>query len=462
MKCPAQPKGNFIMTRNIEKTVISGKFIRFVILILLFGYFAEVLIARDTSQAAYYYKPTQYPDHIIISWSDDPASTQSVNWRSDVSITTAYAEIAKADASPNFIYTAKRIPAKTESFSFADNKANFHSATFTGLQSNAMYIYRVGSEGRWSEWFQFRTAEKQPKPFKFIYLGDGQEHVLSLWSQAIRAAYKAAPEARFIIHGGDLVNDARAYDAWHEWFAAAGWINATIPIMPAIGNHEYWDGNWEERFFTPYWRPHFTLPLNGISELPETNYYFDFQGARFIILNSNLEREKQARWLEGILKNNPNNWTIIVFHHPIYCGAANRDYPEIRNVWNPIFKKYKVDLILTGHDHTYARGNNPEQLAIKSKNSTDPVYVVSVSGPKLYHINQNRWMDRAAENTMLYQIISIDNNTLDYKTYTITDELYDAFRIERSSSGKKTFKDLQPRDFPERTFKNTLGRPEEK
>ncbi|MDD5062868.1 MAG: hypothetical protein PHN44_11365, partial [Candidatus Marinimicrobia bacterium] len=87
------------MTRNIEKTVISGKFIRFVILILLFGYFSEVLIARDTSQAAYYYKPTQYPDHIIISWSDDPASTQSVNWRSDVSITTAYAEIAKADAS---------------------------------------------------------------------------------------------------------------------------------------------------------------------------------------------------------------------------------------------------------------------------------------------------------------------------------------------------------------------------
>ncbi|MCK9484550.1 MAG: hypothetical protein M0R34_09315, partial [Candidatus Marinimicrobia bacterium] len=89
-------------------------------------------------------------------------------------------------------------------------------------------------------------------------------------------------------------------------------------------------------------------------------------------------------------------------------------------------------------------------------------YVVSVSGPKLYHINQNRWMDRAAENTMLYQIISIDNNTLDYKACTITDELYDAFRIERSSSGKKTFKDLQPRDFPERTFKNTLGRPEEK
>jgi len=450
------------MTRNIEEAKFRVSILGFVILTLLFGQLATVAIARDTSQAAYFPDPTQYPDHIILSWSDDPASTQSVTWRTDTSIAQAYAEIASADASPNFIYTIKRVSARTELLNFDGKNSNFHSVTFTGLQSNALYVYRVGCEKRWSEWFQFRTADQQPLPFKFIYLGDGQEDVLSLWSRVIRAAYKAAPEARFIIHGGDLVNDARAYNAWSEWFAAAGWINATVPIMPSIGNHEYYNGNWGERFFTPYWQPHFTLPLNGINELPETNYYFDFQRSRFIILNSNFEREKQAQWLEEILKNNPNNWTIIVFHHPIYCGAANRDYPEIRNVWNPIFKKYKVDLILTGHDHTYARGNNPERLTFKPKDPTGPVYVVSVSGPKLYHINPNRWMDRAAENTQLYQIISVDENSIDYKAFTVTDELYDEFRIVRHSSGKKTFKDLQPRDYPERTFNNTLPRPEKK
>ncbi|HPC36244.1 MAG TPA: metallophosphoesterase family protein [Candidatus Marinimicrobia bacterium] len=449
------------MQKITRKIMTWGNLLELIMIILVLSQFSSVLIARDTSMAVYHPDPTQYPDHIILSWSDDPTSTQSVTWRTDTSIKSAYAEIARADASPNFVYQAQRVPARTELLNFDGKSANYHSVTFKGLQSNTIYVYRVGSEKRWSEWFQFRTASKKPEPFRFIYLGDGQEDLLSVWSRAIRTAYKTAPDARFIIHGGDLVNNARAYSALNEWFVSASWINATIPIMPVIGNHEYYDGNWSTHFFMPYWRPQFTLPLNGIAELPETNYYFDFQGLRVIILNSNLELEKQAQWLEGILKNNSNQWTIVAFHHPIYCGAENRDYPKIRDTWNPIFKKYKVDLILNGHDHTYARGNNPERLPIHPDDPTGPVYVVSVSGPKLYNINKNRWMDRAAENTQLYQIITIENNTLDYKAYTVTEELYDAFQIIEKSKGHRVFVDLQSKNFPERMYNNTLNAPDD-
>ncbi|HNZ36840.1 MAG TPA: metallophosphoesterase family protein [Candidatus Marinimicrobia bacterium] len=447
------------MQKITRKNLTCSNLLKLILILLIIGQFSPILVARDTSRAAYYPDPTQYPDHLILSWSDDPTSTQSVTWRTDTSIKSAYGEIALADASPNFVYQAKRIPAKTELLNFDGKSANYHSVTFTGLQSNTLYIYRVGSDKRWSEWFQFRTASKKPEPFRFIYLGDGQEDVLSLWSRAIRTAYKNAPDARFIIHGGDLVNNARDYPALNEWFTAASWINATVPIMPAIGNHEYYDGNWGEQFFMPYWRPQFTLPLNGIEELPETNYYFDFQGLRVIVLNSNFELEKQSQWLEEILKNNPNKWTVVAFHHPIYCGAEGRDYQELRDTWNPIFIKYKVDLILNGHDHTYARGNNPERLTIRPNDPTGPVYVVSVSGPKLYNINKIRWMDRAAENTQLYQIITINDNILDYKAYTVTEELYDAFQIIENSKGYKVFFDLQPKNFPERMYKNTLNAP---
>ena len=417
------------MKRNTKITMACNNLLGLVLMILILGQFTSILIASDTSQAAYYPDPTQYPDHIILSWSDDPISTQSVTWRTDTSISTAYAEIARADASPNFVYQAQRIPAKTELLHFDGKSANYHSVTFTDLQSNTLYLYRVGLERRWSEWFQFRTADKQPMPFKFIYLGDAQKNILFLWSRSIRTAYKTSPDARFIIHCGDLVQSAYDYQGWNEWFTSGSWINATIPIMPVIGNHEYSGKSDEEDLFTPYWRTQFTLPLNGITELPETNYYFDFQGLRMIVLNSTRYKLEQAQWLEEILKNNPNRWTIIAFHHPIYCSKEGRGILEIRDLWNPIFKKYKVDLILNGHDHTYARGNNPERLPIRPNDPTGPVYVVSVSGPKLYNITKNRWMDRAAENTQLYQIISINNNILDYKAYTVTEELYDAFQI---------------------------------
>jgi 3',5'-cyclic AMP phosphodiesterase CpdA len=428
------------------------------VLLILIAFYA--LIAKDPTQSVDYLSPAPVPDHIILSFSDDPTSTQSVTWRTDTTIHEAYAEIAPADASPNFVRTAKRLTAKTESFTLDQYHANYHAVTFTGLNPNSPYLYRVGSGKQWSEWFQFRTAAKQPQPFKFIYLGDGQERLLAHWSRAIRAAYSTAPDARFIIHGGDLVDHARAIQDWNEWFAAAGWINACIPIVPAIGNHEYYDGNWGRNVFTPLWRPQFTLPENGISELPETNYYFDFQGLRVIILNSNIEIEKQSEWLKRVLENNPNRWTVAVFHHPIYTGCnKNRDNKEIRNAWNPLFNQYQVDIVLTGHDHTYARGHSPEQKDLSSSARTGPVYIVSVSGPKLYQVNQNRWMDRAAENTQLYQIISIDNNILDYKAYTVIGEIYDAFQIKKNKKGRKTFVDLQPRNLPERTFKNTSPAP---
>ena len=73
---------------------------------------------------------------------------------------------------------------------------------------------------------------------------------------------------------------------------------------------------------SPFWRPQFVLPENGIDELEETADYIDYQGVRIVVLNSNKKIEKQAGWLEGVLVRNPNHWTIMVFHHPVhptYC-----------------------------------------------------------------------------------------------------------------------------------------------
>ena len=61
---------------------------------------------------------------------------------------------------------------------------------------------------------------------------------------------------------------------------------------------------------------------------------------------------EQTAWLEKVLADNPNRWTIVEFHQPIFSPAKGRDNPEQRAAWKPLFDRHGVDLVLTGHDHT--------------------------------------------------------------------------------------------------------------
>jgi hypothetical protein len=401
------------------------------------------------------YPPTRTPDRVTLTWSDDPATTQSVTWRTDVSIKEAFAEIAPANASPDFREQTDTIPATTELLITNNNAAHFHSATFTGLEPETKYVYRVGQGDYWSEWFHFDTASDKDRPFSFIYFGDAQNELKSMWSRCIREAYSTMPDVDFMIHAGDLINSANNDLEWGEWHYAGGWIYGMVPSIATPGNHEYApiSGNRKGRELSKHWRPSFTFPTNGPNVLSETVYYVDYQGVRFISLDTpamyadSMTIDLQRGWLEETLQNNPNRWTIVTHHHPIYSTALGRDNPELREALQPIYERYGVDLVLQGHDHTYGRGYN---LKFGEKHvDRGPIYVVSVSGPKMYQLSFEEWLERGASNTQLYQIISVDGKRLEYKAYTATGELYDAFELVKRRSGMNDFIDQAPLNVPE-------------
>jgi hypothetical protein len=432
---------------------------------------------------------TPHPDRIVLTWSGDPATTQSVTWRTDTTVTSAAAQVALASPGPGFGAGAATVRAITERLDArvvpdAGVRVSYHSATFTGLRPDTLYAYRVGDGERWSEWIQFRTASRERKPFSFIYVGDAQNDILSLWSRVIRQGYAAAPDARFIIHAGDLVNRANADREWGEWFRAGGFIHAMVPSVPAPGNHEYRPRSREEearqeRHLSVFWRPQFTLPRNGITGQEEASYWFDYQGARVVVLNSNEQREAQAAWMDMVLRDNPQPWTIVTFHHPVFSSGKERDNAELRAAWKPVFDRHGVDLVLQGHDHTYARGRtrvdgtpaadarangtyasdrNVATGANARDAETGTVYVVSVSGRKMYEFKKELWdsydvtLDRRAENTQLFQVIRIDGDTLRYRAHTATGGLYDAFDLIRRDRGANRFVEHTRRDDATRTF----------
>lgn len=397
------------------------------------------------------YKPSAVPDRIILSWTGDPAHSPAVNWRTDGSVQEAVAEIAVAEPGPQFARKAERIAATTQPLESDAGLANYHTVIFQNLQPKTKYAYRVGDKLNWSEWFQFVTASDQPEPFSFVYFGDAQNDVRAHWSRVVREAFTDAPKARFLLHAGDLINNANHDAEWGEWFSAGGWLNAMIPNVVTPGNHEYGRVNLK-RSLSQHWRPQFALPENGPEGLEESAYFVDFQGTRIISLNSNEQHQKQVPWLEQTLADNPNRWTVVTFHHPVYASARGRDNPHLRRHWKPLFDKHRVDIVLQGHDHTYARFGPDVPAEIRNVPAgakvqmidAGTVYVVSVSGPKMYRLDREPYMKRAAEGVQLYQIIHVDHDRMRYEARTADGALYDAFSLVKRDNEPNELIDEAP------------------
>lgn len=125
-----------------------------------------------------------------------------------------------------------------------------------------------------------------------------------------------------------------------------GDIRARFPVFPTVGNHDVAGGNLD-----PYFR-----------RFPEAQgrrfYSFDRRNARFFSVDSTQPlRPGTAQWklLETALSQAWEGWKIVYFHHPLRSGLKRRDRPEDARVVGELFARHGVDLLITGHDHSYDR-----------------------------------------------------------------------------------------------------------
>jgi len=400
------------------------------------------------------HKPGLIPDRIVLTWKSDPRTTQAATWRTSTIVKDAVGQIQLADHGPLKEQNSITVKATTEYLKSNLGEAHYHSVEFTDLSPNTKYVYRVGDGTNWSEWFQFSTAPSKPEPFSFVYFGDAQNDVRSQWSRVIRQSYSDASNARFMIHAGDLINVAESDAEWGDWFKAGSFLHSTIACVPTPGNHEQAKVDDKTRRLSHHWRPQFTLPEMGPEGLAETCYTFEYSNTRFICLNSNEKLDEQAVWLNKVLADNKSQWVVCTFHHPVYSTGKDRDNAELRKRWKPIFDSYRVDLVLTGHDHTYGRTGldtpvigyevNTSSGSSVADSGTGTIYVVSVSGPKMYPLKPSELMKRVAEDTQLYQVITIDGDTLRFEARTAVGSLYDAFQLKKRPGQINELIELDP------------------
>ncbi|MBN2012655.1 metallophosphoesterase family protein [candidate division KSB1 bacterium] len=379
----------------------------------------------------------QQPERIILNVTAQPATSMAVTWRTATEASDPKAEITIARAQPDLDEDALKFIPTSEWVSInEDQKVQYHSVVFTNLQPNTLYAYRVGDNDHWSPWNQFRTASVQPEPFKFVNFGDPQNDIYSLCSRVFRMAYTIAPDARFWHFVGDIVNHGDRDNEWGELYDAFGWIAQVTPMMLLPGNHGYpkvMNSLKKESHLNQFWRPQFTLPQNGPKGLEETVYFVDYQGVRLIMLNGNEMLEEQVVWLDSILADNPNRWTISAMHQPLYSTGRDRDNPKLQQLFGPIYDKYHVDLVLQGHDHTYGRTGKIFNGKLVGDNEQGTVYVVSVSGTKIYDLNPRyeKLMEKIGTGRQLFQVISATPKKLSYESWTANSELFDQFELKK-------------------------------
>lgn len=472
---------------------------RYFALVLLIILSAPLALAHDDHTARNHDIPpwqdaSQWPDRIVVTLPEAPQSSFAVTWRTHAGVTETIAEIAEATDDARFDAAKRLVGARTERLDLTGveiegerftaiwnsglGAVHFHSVIFRDLKPDTTYAYRVrGAAGAWSEWYQMRTAAADG-PVKFIYVGDAQNGVLSHWSRLIRAAYAAAPDADFILHAGDLVNRGSRDYEWAEWFKAVGFIHGMIPAVPVAGNHEYarlGEGNRQtDRILSLLWRPQFTLP--DVETLPDDlrEAVYDLRYADdlhlFVLSTQNTNLRAQADWLDSALLKSDAKWKVVSMHHPVFSSGRNRDDKERRDILLPVINRHKVDLVLQGHDHTYARGaigQTPERLGFTDEGGkVSTMFVNSVSGPKMYSFKENGWDDyarhrvelaRKAENTPFFQVITIDGDRLVYEARTALNHLYDDFEMTKDASGRKTITRGSRSTMPERLFETTAA-----
>ena len=121
----------------------------------------------------------------------------------------------------------------------------------------------------------------------------------------------------------------------------ASLLSAGVLFYASLGNH---DDNQVERTY-----PRFNM--GG-----ERYYSYARKNVRFFALDSNQMDPRQLAWLDNALKQSTDAWKICYFHHPLYSdGGRHGSAVDLRVALEPLFVKYRVNAVFSGHDHIYER-----------------------------------------------------------------------------------------------------------
>ena len=358
----------------------------------------------------------------------------------------------------------------SEYASVATTVSNFngiyvHRATAYDLAYETEYVYRFRSGNNVSKNRYFETDAAAH--FNFIYVGDpqigsnGVTNDTAKWKNTITTAVTRFPETSLIVSAGDQVDSEFAIEQFQGFIAPKEFDS--LAVATTIGNHDY-DSHYYKNFFNT---PNTVIDgkTYGNSEAG-SDYWFTYNNVLFINLNTcNIEWDEHKEFMQKAIDANPNaTWKVVVTHYSFFGAGPyyiNEEIAKRRAIFGPMVDELGIDMVLSGHEHVYARsymindGTTPDNANGPQSSVTDPEGVLyltggSSSGSKYYTLlddSQTPHIAVKAKDTTAYSNVEVDGDSFKITTYRLSDgSVLDSFEIIKD---KEPHEDLANKDVAE-------------
>lgn len=289
------------------------------------------------------------PDSIIIHWRTDADVASAVDYGTSLSSLSS---------------SASDSTLRTE-----------HELTLTGLTPNTQYYYTIKNDtggilagGDATYNFVTSPAISTVQPIRIWAIGDAG--TANSNAAAVYSAYLDNTGSQhtdlWLMLGDNAYNDGTDTEYQNAVFNMYPELLRNTVVWSTLGNH---DGHTADSATQtgPYYDI-FNLPENaqagGVASGTEAYYSFDYGNIHFICLESyetdRSETGTMLTWLGTDLAATTQDWIIAFWHHPPYTkGSHNSDTEsqliQMRENALPILEDHGVDLVLTGHSHSYER-----------------------------------------------------------------------------------------------------------
>ena len=265
------------------------------------------------------------------------------------------------------------------------------------------------------------TLPNKEGTVRFLVIGDtgtGSEKQLEV-AQMMRRYRQAFPFEFVLMMGDNMYGSEKAID-YKEKFENIyrPLLDQKVKFYAALGNHD--EAN--QRFYE-----HFNM---------EGQEYYRFKkgNVSFYSLNINYMDKKQVDWLQGKLATDTSTWKIAYFHHPPYSsGGKHGSDAKLRQIVEPLFMRYGVNVVFAGHEHFYER--------IKPQKGI--YYFISGAGGKLRKGDVKKSSPltaKAFDRDMSFMLIEVDGEQMHFQVVSRTGETVDSGIVlhQRKGNGMTT------------------------
>ncbi|MBK6533374.1 MAG: metallophosphoesterase [Deltaproteobacteria bacterium] len=280
--------------------------------------------------------------------------------------------------------------------------ATLQELTLSGLRPGTRYRYEVSAPDLETATGTFGTAPTTPVPFRFVIYGDTRSQARP-HAAVVEAIRREGPE--FVVHTGDLVEDGREEDDWQQFFTIEAPLLRVAPFVPVIGNHEiaqpFSNG-------TDNYRRYVHVAPGGPST--ELDSVLRYGNVRFVLANSYEDWSGDARdWLDRELgrqrREGPDDWLFVVMHWgPRSSGPHGDNELTAQAGIDALLRRHRVDLVISGHDHAYERGDDEGLHYL----------VTGGGGAPLYRRRSARAMSRAFAAEHHYVRVDVEREKVEF------------------------------------------------